>query len=104
MTARAPTLGGTCLAVLALAGCATTPPDQDPVQTKLNDLEARVARIERVVANKSLLDLANDIEALRSDLRAMHNDVDELSHALETNRRQTHDLYADLDQRLRNLE
>ena len=26
---------------LALAGCASTPPEEDPVQIKLNDLETR---------------------------------------------------------------
>jgi tol-pal system protein YbgF len=92
-----------CLTALA-AGCATTPPDQDPVQIKLNDLDTRLARIERVVANQSLLDLANQVEALRSDVRAMHNDIDVLNHSLDAARKQQRDLYADLDQRLKNLE
>ena len=93
-----------CLTVLALAGCASTPPDQDPVQIKLNDLDTRVTRIERVVANQSLLELANQVEALRNDVRALHNDVDELSHNLELSRKQQRDLYADLDHRLKALE
>ena len=86
-----------------MAGCATTP-DEDPVQIKLNDLDTRLARIERVVANQSLLQLANDVDALRNDVRAMHNDVDELNHQLETSRKQQRDLYADLDQRLKPLK
>ena len=72
-------------------------------RSSCNDLDTRLTRIERVVANKSLLELANDVEALRSDVRAMHNDVDELSHNLETSRKQQRDLYADLDQRLKSL-
>ena len=40
------------LLAAALAGCASTPPEQDPVQIKLNDLEARVARLERSIANE----------------------------------------------------
>jgi tol-pal system protein YbgF len=99
-----PALAVPAMALLALAGCAATPPAQDPVQIKLNDLDARVARIERVVANQSLLQLANEVEALRADVRAMHNDIDELGHNLEISRKQQRDLYADLDQRLRNLE
>jgi len=90
--------------VLAFAGCAATPPAEDPVQIKLNDLDARVARIERVVANQSLLTLANEVEALRADVRAMHNDIDELGHNLEISRKQQRDLYADLDRRLKSLE
>jgi len=92
-----------CLA-WALSGCASTPPDEDPVQIKLKDLDTRLARIERVMANKSLLDVSNQLEALSSDVRAMHNDVDQLSNSLESGRKQQRDMYADLDQRLKNLE
>jgi tol-pal system protein YbgF len=87
-----------------MAGCAGTPPDEDPVQIKLNDLDTRLGRIERVVANQSLLDLANQNEAMRSDLRAMHNDIDELNNKLETSRKEQRDLYADLDRRMKVLE
>ena len=96
-------LSAACLA-WALSGCASTPPEEDPVQIKLKDLDTRLVRIERVMANQSLLDVANQLEALRSDVRAMHNDVDQLSNALESGRKQQRDLYADLDQRLKNLE
>jgi tol-pal system protein YbgF len=104
VTGRGSILGAACLIALAVAGCASTPPEEDPVQIKLKDLDTRLARIERVVANQSLLDLANQLEALRSDVRGMHNDVDELNHNLESTRKQQHDLYADLDQRLKALE
>jgi tol-pal system protein YbgF len=96
--------GGASLVLLALAGCASTPPDEDPVQIKLKDLDTRLARIERVVANQSLLDLANQGESLRSDLRAMHNDVDQLTNTLEASRKQQRDLYADLDRRMKAVE
>jgi tol-pal system protein YbgF len=97
-------LAGACLLALALAGCAGTPPEEDPVQIKLKDLDTRLERIERVVANQSLLDLANQNEAMRADLRAMHNDIDQLTNRLETSRKEQHDLYADLDRRLKALE
>ncbi len=97
-------LGAACLAGLALAGCASTPPEEDPVQIKLKDLDTRLARIERVVANQSLLELANQTESLRGDLRAMHNDVDQLTNSLEAARKQQRDLYTDLDRRMKNLE
>jgi tol-pal system protein YbgF len=97
-------LSGACLVALALVGCASTPPEQDPVQIKLNDLDTRLARIERVVTNQSLLDLANQSDSLRNDLRAMHNDVDVLSNNLEASRKQQRDLYADLDRRMKILE
>jgi tol-pal system protein YbgF len=96
-------LSAVCLA-WTLSGCASTPPEEDPVQIKLKDLDTRLVRIERVMANQSLLEVSNQLEALRSDVRAMHNDVDQLSNALESGRKQQRDMYADLDQRLKNLE
>jgi tol-pal system protein YbgF len=96
-------VGALCL-TWSLSGCASTPPEEDPVQIKLKDLDSRLARIERVMANQSLLEVANQLEALRSDVRAMHNDVDQLSNAMEAGRKQQRDMYADLDQRLKNLE
>jgi len=104
MGRRASIWGAVCLVSWAIAGCATTPPEEDPVHIKLNDLDTRLTRIERVVSNQSLLDLANQVESLRSDVRAMHNDVDVLSHSLEAARKQQHDLYADLDARLKAIE
>ena len=93
-----------CVALLALAGCAT-PPEEDPVlQSRLTDIDTRVARIERVVANNSLLELSNQMGELRADLRGVHNDIDQLNHALDTSRKQQRDLYADLDQRMKALE
>jgi tol-pal system protein YbgF len=95
--------GAACLAA-SLSGCASTPSDEDPVQIKLKDLDARLARIEKVMSNQSLLEISNQIEALRADVRAMHNDVDVLSNSLEASRKQSRDLYVDLDQRVKNLE
>lgn len=87
-----------------MAACASTPPEEDPVHIKLNDLDTRLTRIERVMANQSLLDLANQNEALRSDLRAMHNDIDQLTNSLDSGRKQQRDLYADLDRRMKAIE
>ena len=97
-------LSGVCLVALAMVGCASTPPDEDPVQIKLKDLDTRLARIERVMTNQSLLDLANQGDALRNDLRGMRNDVDQLTNNLEASRKQQRDMYADLDRRMKSLE
>ena len=95
---------GAGLLGLALGACSTTPPEEDPVQIKLHDLDTRLARIERVMENQSLLEVSNQLEALRGDVRNMHNDVDQLTNSLESNRKQQRDLYADLDKRMKALE
>ena len=91
-------------AALALVGCMSTPPEEDPVQIKLNDLDVRLTRLEKVVQNQSQVQVANQLESLRADVRAMHNDVDQLTNNLEQSRKQQRDLYADLDQRMKALE
>jgi tol-pal system protein YbgF len=87
-----------------MTGCAATPPEEDPVHIKLNDIDTRLARIERVVSNQSLQDMANQMDSLRNDVRSMRNDVDVLNHSLESARKQQKDLYADLDARLKAVE
>src|ERR1700690_3233848 len=104
MTMRCAGLGLVAAAVVGLGGCAATPPAQDPVQIRLNDLDTRLARIERLMTNQSLLQLANEIEALRADVRGMHDEGDKLGNDLEASRKRQRDLYADLDQRLKALE
>jgi tol-pal system protein YbgF len=97
-------ISAACLVACGMAGCASTPPEEDPVQIKLKDLDTRLSRIERVMTNQSLLEMNNQLEALRADVRAMHNQVDLMSNSLEGSRKQTRDLYADLDLRVKNLE
>ena len=45
---------------LALGGCAT-PIEEDPVYIRVTEIDARVQRIERVLTNQSLLELAQRI-------------------------------------------
>ena len=104
MTICRAAIGLLAAAIVTLAGCASTPPEQDPVQIRLNDLDTRLARIEHLMTNQSLLQLANEIEALRADVRGMHDAADRLNNDFETARKRQHDLYADLDQRLKALE
>src|SRR5579862_5259203 len=99
-----PACGAVCAVLLALAGCASTPEEDPVLQNRLTDLDTRIARIERVVSNNSLLEISNQMGDLRADLRAMHNDIDVLNHSMDANRKQQRDLYADLDQRLKSLE
>ncbi len=91
---------GAALLVLLLAGCSLGPEKEDPVQTKLNELDGRVVRIERVVANQSLLDMAQKLDAAQADVRTLRGRVEELEHSNEALRKQQRDLYADLDKRI----
>jgi len=85
------------LAVL-VAACASTPPEQDPVHLKLNDLDERLARVERIAANEA--EMSQRLDEVQQRLRELRGRLDELEHSTEALTKQQRDLYADLDKRL----
>lgn len=91
------------ITVLA-AGCASVPADQDPTQIRLNDLDARVSKVERVVTNQSLVQLATSVDTLQAEVRDLRGQVDDLQNSNRELKKQQHDLYADLDRRVGALE
>jgi len=90
-------------AACALSGCVTDPAN-DPVQVKLNDIDARLGNVERVVSNQSLVDLSRRIDALEAQLREQRGEIEVLQNDAEVARKSGRDLYADLDKRLAALE
>jgi tol-pal system protein YbgF len=90
----------TVLLVVVLAGCSLTRSGEDPVQVRLNDLDARLAKLERIISNQSLLDMAQRQDALQADVRTLRGQVDQLQNSVDALRKQQRDLYADLDRRL----
>jgi len=91
------------LSVLA-AGCASVPPDQDPVQIRLNDLDARVSKVERVMSNQSLVQLATQVDTLQGEVRDLRGQIEDLQNANQQLRKQQRDFYGDLDKRVTALE
>jgi tol-pal system protein YbgF len=90
------------VALALLAGCATTP-QEDPNQRRIDDLDARVGRIDRILENQSLVQLAQRIDALQADVRQLNGRIEELQNANDGLRKQQRDLYQDLDQRMKTL-
>ena len=91
---------GVALVTALGAGCATTRPEDDPMQVKLNDLDARVARIERIISNQSLVDLAQHLDQVQGDVRQLRGRIEELEYSNEGMKKQQRDLYNDLDKRI----
>ena len=87
-----------------LAGCASTPPEEDPVVQKLTELDSRLLRIERVLANQSLLDLSQRLEAVQTEARMLRGVLDEVQHQVQQQHGQQRDMYGDVDRRLAALE
>jgi tol-pal system protein YbgF len=71
---------------------------------RLNDLDQRVQRIERVLTNQSLLELAKRIDDVQGQVRQMRGEVELLQNQSEGGKNQTRTLYSDLEKRLAALE
>jgi tol-pal system protein YbgF len=91
-------------AAAVLSGCVTTPPEADPTVQKLSELDSRLLRIERVLANQSLLDLSQRIEAAQAETRVLRGQLDELQHQVGQSQTQQREMYGDVDRRLSALE
>ena len=76
-------------------------------QAPVNDfgqLDARLARIERLLDTDSLIKLFDDVESQNIEVRELRGRFEELSHAINQLRQRQRELYLDIDQRLQRLE
>jgi tol-pal system protein YbgF len=91
------------LTALLLAGGAQGR-EASPTEIKLNDIDTRLGRVEAVVNNQSLLDMARRIDELEAQLRQLRGAQEETQNGADSLGKQQRDLYADLDRRLTALE
>lgn len=62
------------------------------------DMEQRIQRLERRVAQ--ITDLTLALDAVREENRRLHGEVESLQHQIEQLKRKQRDIYMDMDQRL----
>lgn len=82
------------------------------LRKQLTDLNARIdariapltARIESKAETKSMMDLAGEIERLRSELAGLRGQLEIVSNEIANAQKRQKDFYVDLDQRLRTIE
>ena len=91
------------IAAVGLSACSSLTPVNDPVYLRITDLEARLIRIERVLENESLIALAGDISALRTEVQSLLGEVETLEFQLENQAEGNRSLYLDLNERLNEL-
>ncbi|HNQ04774.1 MAG TPA: tol-pal system protein YbgF [Thiobacillaceae bacterium] len=99
---RAPFL----LLALAAQACWAAPGDEQ-VQ-RLSDLlkaqEQRLGRLESQLQNQGLLNLLNQVEALKAEVARLRGAQDELAYRQEVADKRVKDLFVDVDERLKELE
>jgi tol-pal system protein YbgF len=91
-------------ALAAVVGSSSLSARDDPVELKLTDLEARMIRLEKMVNNQSLIELANQLEQLRSETASLRGDIEQLRHDTDSAASRQKELYVDVDKRLQSLE
>lgn len=96
----------TTLAAVAatVAGCALSQPQPDPMLERVEDLDRRLAAVERILANGSLVDLTVQVDELSRRIADLQGRIESLEHEAEETAARQRDLYTDLDERIRNLE
>ena len=87
------------------AGCTLLePPGDDPVLVRLDEFERRLAAIERVVNNRSLVDMTQQVAELERRTDTLQGRAETLEYDAENTADRQRELYADLDARIRDLE
>jgi tol-pal system protein YbgF len=99
-------------ACLSLPGVAFALFDDDVARARIEELRKQVDaagklfedRLSKLEDRRALVDLASQIEALRSDIARMRGQLEVLQNQVDTADKRSKDLYVDIDTRLRKLE
>jgi tol-pal system protein YbgF len=67
-------------------------------------LDARVGELESQARNRSIIDLFNQVETLRTEFARLRGQIELIQNELETTQKRQRDLYVDLDGRMRKIE
>ena len=93
------------LPAISLTGCSVlTPPAEDPVLIKLEELDLRLQAIERVIQNQSLVQLTQQVDGLERRADVLQGRTETLEHDAGGTAERQRQLYADLDSRIQGLE
>jgi tol-pal system protein YbgF len=76
----------------------------DALNARHEDTAARLTRIEEAMKNQPVLELANQMQVMREELRSVRGQLEVLSNNIEASAKRQRDMYVDLDTRLRRFE
>ena len=67
-------------------------------------IDARVGELEAQAKNRSIIDLFNQVEILKTEFAKLRGQIELLQNEMENTQKRQRDLYVDLDGRLRKVE
>ena len=95
---------GILLPAIALGGCELLQPTDDPVLSKLDQLERRMQVQEQATRNQSLVNVTQQVAAIERQSAENRGRVETLENSAEATALRQRQLYADLDARIQELE
>ena len=88
-----------------MAGCTLMEqPQPDPTLQKLDEIDRRLAALERILASGALTDLTVEVDELQREVANLRGRTDGLEYEAESTASRQRDLYVDLDDRVQALE
>lgn len=72
--------------------------------SKSSDMEKRLARLERLLENQTLVDLVTRMDSMQGEVQQLFGEMEEQTHNMEQLKKRQRDLYLDIDRRLRQAE
>lgn len=69
-----------------------------------DSLEKRLARLERLLENQTLVDLMTRMDSLQNEVQQLRGQMEEQTHDLDQLKKRQRDLYLDIDRRLQQAE
>jgi len=76
----------------------------DELKRNQADIEKRLSAIESMLQNGGLVDLQNEVEALKQEIAQLRGDLEVANYKLDNMQQRQKDLYTDTDTRLRRIE
>jgi tol-pal system protein YbgF len=82
----------------------------DGLYSRYDEIAGRLSKLEDAIkaqassASQPVLDLANQLQTMREELRTLHGQIEVVSNNIEANAKRQRDMYVDLDTRLRRFE
>jgi tol-pal system protein YbgF len=76
----------------------------EDLRAQVDMIAGRMAKVEDSLKNQPVLDLANQMEALREELKSLRGQIEVVNNSIESAAKRQRDMYVDLDTRLRRFE
>jgi len=89
------------VAVLVVTGSASAA--EGPSDGRIQALDERLSRIERLLENQALMDMLQRLKGLEEEVRSLRDSTERLQHQVKQLKERQRELYLDVDERLQAL-